>query len=595
MLLSVKHDVSLAIRLAILRMLLKAGGELNDEKGNPVRYFLKQITNSSFQKARAEDKEIELLHKEFENANLNKVDDAKIDKIFEYGFREFINDENTRFNLLVNKEFLQLALHYGVNIGLLFDYACQNRVRSIALDFFLDHGANVNQVNEDNYTPLFHVIENPNICGYLKEGMVVKLLKKGANVDYQNINGLTALMLAFKLGQYALSSLLIQWSAKINFLIELAFQNNNECKSVRDIIESLPSQYPERENILNFLPLPVDQKEIDEKKPNQFNNAKKNQHHKLRKRFDQIWDDYITLKCELGSEEEDVLYKGFCDLEKHFDNVNGLSKEVSKKLVLVDTAVNKSVVDEELKSLQNRIDECKKEIEASIETLNRKLVDNEKSKFGNNKNKYYDALSKLEAKIQNSENPVVMDDTWGDDNPEEEKINKPENFDDDDSGGDDEEDNTQKAKLLIRKYILLQIAQEYNWTISERSSGSSTELLKKITGYNWVVGNKENHYRIDKKFQDLFQVQAELEKSHLPKKQIFTETQPDDKSTIVMMITREQIEQIQLIQKLKSSSFDVPHLYRNSNSHAWFNSSSSSSALNSSSTTSVAQSTSGPM
>ena len=504
---SEENRVLLARRMRILRMLLKAGGKLQngDFNINPVTYLLtKGIPISSSREA--EEGEIKLLHQEFEHKNLKKVNDVEIDRIFKDGFGMFIEDVFVDF--MKNREFLQLALYYNVNMGRLLNYACQDTQENTqedkqdtAFDYLLNRGANVNEVDDEGYSPLFNVIYSDHDISR-KEEMIANLLEKKANVNYENVSSPTALVLVCK--QYPLAytlgcklsylniiKMLLKEGADIGPLITLTLQDDFDRESLKDICQSLQSECPSLNIVLECLQPPV-------KQPN---NPKTNKYLKeikgLKDSFLKIQDGYSDDALEYNLEskkKENILYKHFCKLKEHSNNVNKLSKKMafmSEGLNLAPIGVDKLLVDGELQSLWNQIDKCKKEIEKSIQTLYEKLLMNEKNKCANHKRKYEEALLVLETQIQDFENPkksvVLKDDDWGDDseawgdNPgEEEKIDKPEDSEnpnksvivkDDDWGenpeeekmitpkgsdSDDEEDaieseenNTSKAELMV--------------------------------------------------------------------------------------------------------------------------------------------------
>ncbi len=482
--------------MRMLRMMFMAGGELKDAEGNIFTYFLQKQESLSYREATEED--IKLLHQNFENKNLNKVSNAIVNDIIKDGIGKFIENEYT-IDFLDNREFLQVALHYNVNMHLLFNYACKDTLNCMAFDYLLDHGVDVNQVDQDNKSPLFNLVNNKRSHLFMnsekalylskKEEKIAKLLEKKANVNYQN-NGITALELAFHDEEYSLNiiKMLLKNGADISSLITLALTNDSDRLRLITICECLMSECSFLINVLECLSTPpVIHKEIGEKTPK--TNLYLIKINKLEKSFIKISEGYCASQYDLESNTEEMLYDHFYELMKHSDNVNKFSLDsIRRELKIAGNSVNRSVVEIPLKSLQNKVDQHKKEIKTGIEKLNEKLVENEKTKFKNKNKKYYDeALLQLEKQIQNFKNSAVVmnddDDDWGGDvagdwenSPKEEKINKLEDSDDDDEGDamESEENNIRKDKLLIRKDILLQIGKFYNFTTSERSPGSST-------------------------------------------------------------------------------------------------------------------------
>ena len=204
--------------------------------------------------------------------------------------------------------------------------------------------------------------------------MIANLLEKKANVNYENVSSPTALVLVCK--QYPLAytlgcklsylniiKMLLKEGADIGPLITLTLQDDFDRESLKDICQSLQSECPSLNIVLECLQPPV-------KQPN---NPKTNKYLKeikgLKDSFLKIQDGYSDDALEYNLEskkKENILYKHFCKLKEHSNNVNKLSKKMafmSEGLNLAPIGVDKLLVDGELQSLWNQIDKCNEEIE----------------------------------------------------------------------------------------------------------------------------------------------------------------------------------------------------------------------------------------
>ncbi|MEW6527856.1 MAG: ankyrin repeat domain-containing protein [Spirochaetota bacterium] len=109
-----------------------------------------------------------------------------------------------------NIELIQLFLERGTNINILngLDQNCLFQTYDInTVEYLIEHGANVNQVDKDGYIPLI-------LCSWHYE--LAKLyIEKGANYKHRNRNGISLFLAAVSDGNYELVKYLIN-EKKIN-------------------------------------------------------------------------------------------------------------------------------------------------------------------------------------------------------------------------------------------------------------------------------------------------------------------------------------------------------------------------------------------